>query len=108
MLNSLLSMKVEAAFWCSSLSQSSAPFQIITWTHLTKPSATSVLLVGSTSMPWCSVAMMSTGPPFFVATVGTPWAAACGQEAEVTRYANALEHQWWCNWWRSSLYSPSG
>lgn len=34
-------------------------------------------LVGSTSRPWCSVAMMSTGPPFLVATVGTPCAAAC-------------------------------
>lgn len=34
-------------------------------------------LVGSTTTPWCSVFMMSTGPPFLVATVGTPWAAAC-------------------------------
>ena len=32
--------------------------------------------VGSTTTPWCRVAMMSTGPPFLVATVGTPWAAA--------------------------------
>ena len=34
-------------------------------------------LVGSTVTPWCSVFMMSTGPPFLVATVGTPCAAAC-------------------------------
>ena len=31
-----------------------------------------------TVTPWCRVAMISTGPPFFVATVGTPCAAACG------------------------------
>ena len=41
--------------------------------------AMSLALVGSTSRPWCSVDRMSTGPPFLVATVGTPCAAACGE-----------------------------
>ena len=31
--------------------------------------------------PWCSVFMISTGPPFCVATVGTPCAAACAAGA---------------------------
>ena len=44
---------------------------------LSSASAICLELVGSTSRPWCSVAMMSTGPPFLVATVGTPCAAAC-------------------------------
>ena len=40
----------------------------------------SLELVGSTSRPECRVCMMSTGPPFLVATVGTPWAAAYTKE----------------------------
>jgi len=39
-------------------------------------SATAASSVGSTTTPWCSVFMMSTGPPLRVATVGTPCAAA--------------------------------
>jgi hypothetical protein len=47
------------------------------WSQLGRSVPRTSLLVGSTTTPWCSVAMMSTGPPFFVATVGTPCAAAC-------------------------------
>ena len=48
------------------------------WVRIFRQAAAICLeLVGSTSRPECSVCMMSTGPPFLVATVGTPWAAAC-------------------------------
>ncbi len=50
---------------------------------LRQASAISLELVGSTSRPECRVCMMSTGPPFFVATVGTPCAAACRVHAVV-------------------------
>ena len=46
---------------------------------LTSAADISALLVGSTSRPWCRVDIMSTGPPFLVATVGTPCAAACAR-----------------------------
>ena len=47
-------------------------------------------LVGSTVTPWCSVFMMSTGPPFLVATVGTPCAAACTHSLSLS--AESLEY----------------
>ena len=66
---------------------SSVPFwlifsQTLGWVRILRQAAAmSLELVGSTSRPECRVCMMSTGPPFLVATVGTPCAAACKQQS---------------------------